>query len=131
MDDLSPWLKLWWKGTDISAQVISTTVSAGIVWLFADRFIEGKHRKELALDEKKRHQKEKLDREYRDAEVAVKRREKIGEALEWLHRHLQVEAASFVFQRLEDVAVEISRDAELDAIAEFRSYKGFWDRFEG
>lgn len=51
--DVPWWVKLWWHGVDIAASVIATTISATVVWLFADRFVKRKHARQLEFEKQK------------------------------------------------------------------------------
>jgi hypothetical protein len=54
--DLPFWLKLWNKGIDIAAGVLTSTLSAGIVALIATWFWRWKRSRDLKFEADKQHQ---------------------------------------------------------------------------
>jgi hypothetical protein len=54
--DIPWWTKLWWRGLDVAVNVMSATISAGIVWLFARIFVRWKHDEDLRFEKRKAEQ---------------------------------------------------------------------------
>jgi Tfp pilus assembly protein PilO len=51
--DVAWWIKLWWHGVDIAANVIVAVLSAAVVWLAGFLFLRRKHQMEIALEKQK------------------------------------------------------------------------------
>ena len=58
------WEKLWDKGVDIAASIISAAISAGIVALIATLTWRWKRKRDLALEDEKARQHERIAREF-------------------------------------------------------------------
>lgn len=77
--DPGPWIKFWWKGVDVVADVVKSLVTAGIVAVVAYLTWEKKKRREQALEleheRNKKVQEEQLARQFASERAEHERKE--------------------------------------------------------